>query len=58
LKEVLARLASESLVKAIGKSGFKVSPISKKDYQQLISVNTSALELNALRPSIKFGDIN
>tara|TARA_Y100000746_G_scaffold185458_1_gene164026 strand:- start:7 stop:549 length:543 start_codon:yes stop_codon:yes gene_type:complete len=57
LREALARLASESFVTAIGKSGFKVSPISKKDYQQLIDLR-KYLELNALRASMKLGDVH
>ena len=57
MREALARLSSESFVTAIGKSGFKVSPISKQDYQQLIDLR-KYLELNALRTSMKLGDIN
>ena len=57
LREALARLASESFVTATGKSGYKVSPISTYDYEQLIGLRRY-LEIKALKSSMTLGDID
>lgn len=57
LREALARLASESFVTAAGKSGYKVSPISTYDYEQLIGLRRY-LEVKALKSSMILGDVD
>ena len=57
LREALARLASESFVTATGKSGYKVSPISTYDYEQLIGLRRY-LEVKALKSSMILGDVD
>ncbi len=55
LREALARLAAEHFVTAEGKRGFRVSPISEDDFDQLIELRQE-METRALKLSIANGD--
>ena len=57
LREALARLVSESFVTATGKSGYKGSPISTYDYEQLIGLRRY-LEIKTLKSSMVVGDLD
>jgi len=55
VREALSRLMSESLVTAVGQRGFRVAPMSIRDFQE-ISALRKLLECKALRKSIMVGD--
>lgn len=55
MREALARLAAEHFVTAEGKRGFRVSPISEDDFDQLVDLRKD-LESRALKLSIANGD--
>ena len=55
LREALARLAAEHLVTAEGKRGFRVAPVWKEDFHQLIAIRKD-LEARALELSMAHGN--
>ena len=56
LREILNRLASESLIKAEGGKGFEVMPTSPEDLRQVASMR-QLLECHALKESFESGDM-
>jgi DNA-binding GntR family transcriptional regulator len=56
LREILNRLASESLVKAEGAKGFEVMPTSAENLRQVASMR-QLLECHALKESFESGDM-
>jgi DNA-binding GntR family transcriptional regulator len=55
LREAITRLASDALVVAEGQRGFRVSPITIEDLQDLTTLRLH-IEIEALRQSIRHGD--
>lgn len=55
LREAITRLASDTLVVAEGQRGFRVSPVSIEDLQDLTELRVH-IETDALRRSIRYGD--
>src|SRR5258706_14039867 len=56
LREILNRLASESLIKAEGAKGFEVMPTSPENLRQVASMR-QLLESHALKESFEAGDM-
>ena len=56
LREILNRLASESLIKAEGAKGFEVMPTSPENLRQVASMR-QLLECHALKESFEAGDM-
>jgi DNA-binding GntR family transcriptional regulator len=56
LREILNRLASESLIKAEGAKGFEVMPTSAENLRQVASMR-QLLECHALKESFESGDM-
>ena len=56
LREILNRLASESLIKAEGAKGFEVMPTSPENLRQVASMR-QLLECHALKESFESGDM-
>jgi DNA-binding GntR family transcriptional regulator len=56
LREILNRLASESLIKAEGAKGFEVMPTSQENLRQVASMR-QLLECHALKESFESGDM-
>ena len=57
IRESLSRLLSETLVTTEGQRGFRVAPISLKDFSNIAQMRT-LLETQALKESIQTGDDN
>lgn len=55
IREALSRLMSESLVTTEGQRGFRVAPISKKDFHDIAEMR-KLLEIDAVQTSIRIGD--
>lgn len=55
LREALSRLVSEGLVTVQGQKGFRVAPVSERDYRDITDTR-KLLECAALRDSVKYGD--
>ncbi|HEX7249178.1 MAG TPA: GntR family transcriptional regulator, partial [Burkholderiales bacterium] len=51
LREALSRLAADNLVVAQGQKGFRVAPISKTEFEDIVDIRTF-IEAEALRRSI------
>ncbi len=55
LREALSRLAAEYLVTSEGKRGFRVAPVSLKEFKELVSLRDN-IERQALEMAVRQGD--
>lgn len=55
LREALSRLAAEYLVTTEGKRGFRVAPVSLREYKELVSLRNN-IERQALETAVAQGD--